>query len=159
MTYDRNKALKYANKWSLERNSMYYDYSDIGGDCTNFCSQVLYTGGCKMNYSGNGWYYIDGNDKSPSWTEVNFLYNFLIREKDLGPIAREVNVKDIRAGDIIQLSFQQGSLFNHSLVVVHHGIPASILNIKVCAHSDDQFNYPLTNYTWTKIRFLHIVRC
>lgn len=156
--YYREKALEYANKWALGRNPEYYDYSDIGGDCTNFCSQVLHAGGCVMNYSGNGWFYNNGNNKAPSWTGVNFLYRFLVRDKDIGPTAKETGVREMQIGDIIQLSFQKSDAFDHSLVVVECGNPVAIWNIKVCTHSDDQFHYPLTNYDWTKIRFLHIVK-
>ena len=155
--YDRKKALNYANRWALARNPGYYDFSNLGGDCTNFCSQVLHAGGCNMNYESNGWYYKDGNNKSPSWTGVNFLYEFLIRSKDFGPVAYEVNVRDIKIGDIIQLSFQTGNLYNHSLIVVSHGIYANVSNIKVSTHTDDRYHYPLINYKWTKIRFLHII--
>lgn len=154
--YDRVKAFEYADKWALKRNPIYYDYSDFGGDCTNFCSQVIHAGGCSMNYSSKGWYYNNGNDKSPSWTGVNFLYQFLTKDKEVGPVAEEVDVRDIKIGDIIQISFTKENSYNHSLVVIKHGIIPSISNIKVCTHSDDQYFYPLTNYEWTKIRFLHI---
>ena len=155
--YDRKKALDYANRWALARNPEYYDFSKLGGDCTNFCSQVLYAGGCSMNYESGGWYYRDGNNKSPSWTGVNFLYEFLIRDKDFGPTALEVNVRDIKSGDIIQLSFERENIFDHSLIVVNYGIPAAVSNIKVSTHTYDRYHYPLRNYEWTKIRFLHII--
>lgn len=158
MFYNRYKALVYADRWALNRNPEYFDYSDIGGDCTNFCSQVLHAGGCVMNYSEGGWFYKDGNDRTHSWTGVNFLYDFLISDKEIGPIAKEVGVGGIRIGDIIQLSFQKGNVFDHSLLVVECGNPPAVANIKVSTHTDDQSHYSLTNYTWTKIRYLHIVR-
>lgn len=155
--YDRNKALEYADKWALARNPKYYDFSKLGGDCTNFCSQVLHAGGCSMNYQNDGWYYRNGNNKSPSWTGVNFLYKFLIKNKYIGPIAREADVRDIRIGDIIQLSFENGNVFNHSLIVVEYNLPIHISNIKISTHTYDRYHYPLINYSWTKIRFLHII--
>lgn len=156
--YKRTDALKYASAWALKRNPRYYDFSEIGGDCTNFCSQVLHSGGCRMNYSQNNrWYYSNGYNKSPSWTGVNFFYSFLTGNHEAGPVAREVSVKNIMLGDIIQLSFVNENLFNHSLVVVQHGIPADISNIKIATHTYDRYNYMLTNYDWTKIRFLHII--
>jgi hypothetical protein len=155
--YNRVKAFEYANKWALSRNPMYYDYSDLGGDCTNFCSQVIHAGGCSMNYSSRGWYYRNGNDKSPSWTGVNYFYQFLVKNKETGPIAEEVDTRDIKIGDIIQLSFVENNSYNHSLVVTKYGFSPSISNIKVCTHTDDQCFYSLTNYDWTKIRFLHII--
>lgn len=42
--YDRNKSVEYARKWALGRNPLYYNYDNIGGDCTNFISQCLFEG-------------------------------------------------------------------------------------------------------------------
>ena len=91
--YNRDKAVEYAKKWALGRNPVFYDYTQIGGDCTNFASQVLYAGYGEMNYKPvYGWYYIDGNRKSPSWTGVNELYNFLTSNRGRGPRAVEVGI-------------------------------------------------------------------
>lgn len=43
--YDRNKAVAYAHKYAYSRNPNYYNFDNIGGDCTNFVSQVLAAGG------------------------------------------------------------------------------------------------------------------
>ena len=59
MSYNRELAIQYALKWALDRNSKYYNYDKIGGDCTNFISQCLYAGAKEMNYRQNGWYYHD----------------------------------------------------------------------------------------------------
>lgn len=77
--YNREKVVEYARKWAYGRNKKYYNFDSIGGDCTNFASQCIYAGSKKMNYSkNNGWYYNSINDRSPSWTGVQFLYNFLM---------------------------------------------------------------------------------
>ena len=76
--YNREKVIEYAKKWAYDRNPQYYDFDNVGGDCTSFASQCIYAGVKVMNYSKqNGWYYISGNNKSPSWSGVEFLYNFL----------------------------------------------------------------------------------
>ena len=55
--YDRERAVEYAKKWALGRNPEYYDYSDIGGNCTAFASQCVYAGCGIMNYTPDyGWY-------------------------------------------------------------------------------------------------------
>ena len=43
--YDRDAAVAYARRWALSRNPLYYDFEDIGGDCTNFASQYIFAGG------------------------------------------------------------------------------------------------------------------
>ena len=40
--YDRNRAVEYAHKWAYGRNPAYYDFEYLGGDCTNFASEVIY---------------------------------------------------------------------------------------------------------------------
>lgn len=49
--YDRNKAKAYAKKWAYLRNPEYYDYTYLGGDCTNFISQCIFQGAPHMSYS------------------------------------------------------------------------------------------------------------
>ena len=39
--YDRDKVIEYAKKWAYSRNPQYYNYDGIGGDCTNFASQIF----------------------------------------------------------------------------------------------------------------------
>ncbi|MBR3640872.1 MAG: amidase domain-containing protein, partial [Oscillibacter sp.] len=104
--YDRRSAVRYAHEWAYGRNPRFYDYEDLGGDCTNFASQCLYAGGAVMNYTPTfGWYYISANEKAPAWTGTEFLYNFLTRgEGTVGPIARECAIEEIRPGGLVQLS-------------------------------------------------------
>ena len=117
LPYNREAAVRYADRWALSRNPRFLDFARIGGDCTNFASQCIYEG-CKiMNYSNNGWYYRSSNDKSPSWSSVEFLYKFLIKNKSYGPRGKEVSISEIKPGDIAQLSFN-GNTFGHSLFII-----------------------------------------
>ena len=114
--YNRRDAIEYAKKWAYGRNPKYYNYDSIGGDCTNFISQCIYAGSGIMNYEKTyGWYYKNANEKSPSWTGVQYLYNFLVNNKGIGPIAEET--EKIQIGDIVQLSFD-GAEYAHSLIIV-----------------------------------------
>ena len=149
--YNRLAAVSYARRWALERNPMYYDFDEIGGDCTNFASQCIYAGARVMNYEPTyGWYYISPDDRSPSWTGVEFLYIFLVNNNSFGPFGRSVGQNQVQIGDIIQLGRADGT-FYHSLVV-----SATFPRILVCAHSDDYLNRPLSSYTYDNIRFIHI---
>jgi len=156
--YNRDDAVAYAHRWAFDRNPRYLDFEHLGGDCTNFASQVIYAGSKIMNYTKTyGWYYINSNNRSASWTSVEYLFRFLINNEGTGPFAIQTDAKDMMPGDIIQLSFNGGGVFNHSPVVVSVGNPPDIGNILVAAHSYDRDNYPLTNYNWVDIRFIHIV--
>ena len=155
--YDRDAAVRYAHTWAYGRNPRYYDYELIGGDCTNFASQCLYAGSGIMDYTPTyGWYYIDANRKSPAWTGVVYLYNYLTRERALyGPTARDTSIFEMQPGDIVQLSFD-GVRWAHSPVVVAAGAPRSLDNVLVAAHSYDADYRPLSTYEFTSIRFLHV---
>jgi len=97
ITYNRTAAVDYARKWALGRNSAYYDFEEIGGDCTNFASQCIYAGAGVMNYTPvMGWYYNSTYDRTPSWSGVEYLYNFLIGNQGVGPYARVVSANEAR---------------------------------------------------------------
>lgn len=150
--YIRRDALNYAKKWALSRNPKYYSFDKIGGDCTNFISQCLYAGSKTMNYTKTfGWYYIDSTKRSPSWTGVEFLYNFLINNTGPGPFGMETTQDKVKIGDIIQLG--NSEKFYHSLIIVdiHKN------NIFVAAHDFNAYMKNLNTYFYEKIRFIHIL--
>lgn len=156
MAYNRERAVAYARKWAFGRNPRFYDFSKIGGDCTNFASQCIYAGTGVMNYTPTfGWYYINVNNRAPSWTGVEELYNFLIKNRTTGPRGYVVPLSQIQAGDIVQLKFNNGTRFDHSPVVVDagHGTPGTIL---IAAHSIDSLDRPLSSYEYMDIRPIHI---
>ena len=155
LPYDRAAAVAYAHRWAYSRNPQYYNYDDLGGDCTNFASQCLYAGSGVMNHTPTfGWYYYDANRKAPAWTGVEYLYNFLTRSKpSLGPFAKEVSLGEMQPGDIVQLSFN-GIGFQHSPIVVKAGERSS--DLLLAAHTDDADYRPLDTYPYALVRFLHI---
>lgn len=154
MGYKRELAVQYAVKWALNRNPKYYNYDKLGGDCTNFISQCLFAGSGQMNYRKNGWYYKSANIKSPSWTGVEFLYNFLINNNYEGPKGRVISIEELQIGDLIQLSFSN-NIFGHTLIV--SSIPKDNYNeILVCAHSIDAKNRKLSSYNFQKLRCIQI---
>ena len=152
--YDRQKVYEYARKWAYSRNPSYYNYDAIGGDCTNFVSQCIFAGCNQMNYNkNNGWYYINGNNKSPSWTGVEFLYDFLLSNNADGPFGKETAINNLEIGDIIQLSFD-GNKFSHTLVVIQNS--QDIINTLVSTHSFDTFGKRVADYNFDIYRCIHI---
>lgn len=150
--YNREAALAYAKKWAFGRNPAYYNFNGIGGDCTNFASQCIYAGAGVMNFTPTfGWYYRSVNDRTPSWTGVQYLYNFLTGNEGAGPFAEEVAPDKLEVGDIVQLGTATGD-FYHSPVVVGF----SRGRILVAAHTYDAFNKPLSSYSFAQVRGIHI---
>lgn len=151
VAYDRQAAVSYARRWALDRNPDFYNFDRIGGDCTNFASQSIHAGSKIMNYTPvMGWYYRSSYDRSPSWTGVGYLYNFLINNKSVGPFAHVISQHEADPGDIVQLGTYDGR-FYHSPVIT--SITPEIL---VAAHSDDALDRPLSSYVYDQARFLHI---
>ena len=150
-TYDRSAAVSYARRWALSRNPVYYDFEKIGGDCTNFASQCIYAGAKVMNLTPvMGWYYRSAAHRTPSWSGVEYLYNFLINNQSVGPFAHTVTRTQIEPGDIVQLGTLSGG-FYHSPIIT--SITPTIL---VAAHTYDALDRPLSSYVYDTARFIHI---
>ena len=153
MDYNRHKAIEYALKWGTDRNPKFYNFDGIGGDCTNFVSQCLYAGSGIMNHTRDtGWYYISPNNRAAAWTGVEYLHKFLVNNKGAGPYGTELPLAHVKAGDIIQLSYD-GIIFGHSLFVVD-----TQPEIFVAQHSTGQ-NYdrrPFLSYSYEQFRLIHI---
>ena len=157
--YDRQRALEYAREWALSRNPLFFDFTGRGGNCTNFVSQCLLAGGCVMNPTDTfGWYYVSASDRSPSWTGVRELYDFLTGSGDfpavmerIGPIGMQIGRERAQIGDIIQLANESGA-FYHSLLISGF----SDGDILVCAQSDNALDRPLSTYNYAMARFIRI---
>lgn len=153
IVYDRIAAVQYARKWAFGRNPAFYDFSRIGGDCTNYASQCIYAGAGVMNFTPVfGWYYRSADDRTPSWTGVEFLYRFLTENEGVGPYAKEVPLDELEIGDAVQLGRATGD-FYHTPVVVGF----SRGEILVAAHSYDVYNKPLSSYSFDRVRGIHIL--
>lgn len=156
--YDRQAAVDYAREWAFRRNPRYFDFTDYGGDCTNFVSQCLYAGCGVMNYTPEyGWYYIDAGQRAPSWTGTSFLYNFLVNNASVGPFGTPLGPfplaeqpAEILPGDVVQLQNAAGE-FYHSLLVVD-----TAGGVAVASHSIDVYGKPLTAYPAVAARYIRI---
>ena len=157
LPYNREAAVAYAHTWAYRRNPAYFDFSGIGGDCTNFASQCIYAGAGVMNFTPlYGWFYRTANDRTPSWTGVQYLYDFLTRNLGAGPFAIEVSLSQLEPGDVVQLAIDREDRYQHTPVVVRIDGEPSLTNVLVAAHSNDVDYRPLSTYNIRKIRCLHI---
>lgn len=149
--YDRAAAVSYARRWALDRNPAYYNFDAVGGDCTNFTSQSIYAGAGVMNFTPvMGWYYRTSYDRSPSWTGVEYLYNFLVNNRSVGPFAHVVPQSEALPGDVVQLGTRDGDFYHSPFITA---VNPTIL---VAAHTFDALDRPLSSYSYDVARFLHI---
>lgn len=150
--YDRSKALGYAEKWALGRNPAYFDFTRLGGDCTNFVSQCLFAGTGVMNFTPvTGWYYRSAADRTASWTGVEYLYRFLLTNQGPGPIGRPCRLEEARIGDVLQLGDGAGRFYHAALVIQPGPDPL------VAAHDNNAWNRPLSSYVCQAVRAVHII--
>jgi hypothetical protein len=151
--YQRTAAKQYAEKWALSRNPAYFNFDEIGGDCTNFASQCVFAGSGVMNHTPiMGWFYYNVYDRAPAWTGVPYLHNFLMTNKTQGPFAKVATAEEMEPGDLVQFGDGTGN-FYHCPVVLENkdGV------IFVAAHSYDALYRPLWSYDYPQIRYLHLL--
>lgn len=154
--YNRENVINYALKYALQKNPEYFDYTNQGGNCTNYISQCVYAGAPKMQVNANGWYYFSPANTSVSWANVEPFYNFITSNAGEGPFAKESPLNMCEVGDIIQLKFYNKSVYSHALVVtkIESLTPRGIF---VCANTRDVKNVPLSFYNVKEYRLLHIL--
>ena len=151
--YLRENALLYAKKYAFSQNPIFGNFRGIGGNCTNFVSQCIYAGSCKMNYKPTfGWYYISLNERSPSWTGVEYFYNFMTTNKDVGPFGRVATPDEVEVGDVIQLGRDTDGYYHTLLIVGFDGEDPL-----VAAQTDDAYARPLSTYSYDFNRFIKIL--
>ena len=151
--YLRERAVIYAKRYAFGQNPIFGNFRGIGGNCTNFVSQSIYAGSCVMNYTPTfGWYYVSLDDRSPSWTGVQFFYNFITENMGVGPYGRSASLDEIEIGDVIlRGSGEEG--FYHTLLVV--GFEGE--DPLVAAQTNDAYGRPLSTYEYDFARYIKIL--
>ena len=115
-------------------------------------AQCIYAGSCKMNYTKTfGWYFISLDERSPSWTGVEYFYNFMTTNAGVGPFGREVGADEVEIGDAVQLAKEDGDFYHTLLVVGFDGE-----EILVAAQTNDAYGKPLSEYEYSIARFIKI---
>ncbi len=148
--YRRDNAVQYAARWAFDRDPRFFSFDGIGGDCTNFISQCIYAGSGIMNYQKDvGWYYNNAHDRSAAWSGVPYLFNFLTRNKSVGPFATVTGPEGVQLGDVIQLGNEDDKWY-HSLLVT------GLDPILISTHTYDAHLRPLSSYSFAQARYLHI---
>lgn len=165
--YDRTKALNYAKKYVTSRNSEWSNYSEYGGNCQNFASQVVYSGGIPMDLQGNAiWkYYGDTLNetkskigRSTSWTGVTFFYDYAKENEGYGLCAEvDINPFYAEAGDIGQVGYN--NVYKHTVVIVGNikDNNGKITDLLINSNSLNLENYPLSGYVYPNKRVIKIL--
>jgi hypothetical protein len=168
--YNRNGAVAYAHKYALTPNPGYYYFPS--NDCTNFVNQAIHHGSNAEEIGSGtfGWYYNSGTDYSASWSEVNFLFDFITQPyfNARGPEGCQYYyATQTEAGDLVQFEWgpdndtNGDALWDHTAIIVSKYTPPNDPGnpyIYIAQHSDNLDNHPLNVVIYQSIRFLHIER-
>ncbi|WP_311764879.1 amidase domain-containing protein [Paenibacillus agricola] len=149
--YNRAQALAYADKYAgaalgagnnLRYNKNYKDYTPLGGDCTNFASQVIGDpkegGGLKM--VGN-WRYWFKAGASHTWVQTDRFKNFLLYSGYGKLIFKGTYTAVMKPNE----KFKEGAI--HTLVpgdLIAYELSGDVDHFAVLVGFDDK-GYPLVN--------------
>ncbi len=159
-------AVKYADiycaaspieDYFFQYNKNYRNYNPIGGDCTNFASQVLYEGG-KFKKS-SAWNYYK-NDGSRSWVNAQSFKDYLLYSGRASIIVHGTYDKVLKLsykllpGDIIAYE-KKGKVVHIAVVTGSDSKGYSVVN----CHNTDRYRVPW-DLGWSdkgiKFWFIHV---
>ncbi|WP_238858612.1 amidase domain-containing protein [Clostridium sp. YIM B02569] len=124
-------ACDYAERFSLNYNPEYKSFSGIGGDCTNFMSQIIHAGGFSQNATWKPY--------THAWIRVEELYQYLITPKL--EATKLPNDKSLDRGCLIQFYTPSIGRYFHNGFITYRLQNGDCL---YCCHSYDKLNYPLS---------------
>ncbi|MEV4222298.1 amidase domain-containing protein [Nonomuraea sp. NPDC049725] len=149
LAWDYTAMLNYANTYWDTYNPDYRTYGGVGGDCTNFISQIVTAGGWTEvgswpdSRSDNAnWFYGDYTwTTSYTWPAAENWYWFAQHES-----ARTTylgNVWDMLTTDVLQVDFDRDDNISHSLFVTDRSSDGELY---LTYHSNNTHNKPLSSF-------------
>ena len=165
-SYDREKAVEYALTWITTRNPAYGNYDNYGGNCQNYASQVIKSGGIPNDVKGfyRFKYYStipDETDASvgrtPSWAGVNQFYTYAKYNTNASGLCSLVDINYYygEKGDLLQFGYKED--YAHTSVVTdvikENGV---IVDLLTSSNTTDRENYPLSAYNYPSKRLIKI---
>lgn len=175
--FQRSKAVAYADKYAgaawgagnnHSYNPKYRDYTNLGGDCTNFASQVV---GDPKEGGGlpttGAWRYHYGSGGSQTWVQTDSFKNFILYSgygrlvtkgtfsEVVKPTSRFANgaISQLKPGDLI--GYEMKGDVDHFCIVTGYDVNGYPL---VNSHTGDRFHVPF-DLGWdkyTKYLLIHI---
>ena len=156
--YDRIRAFQYAERWWNDHNPQ---FQNMGVDCTNFVSQVLYAGGFPMQAGGrgSGWWYRSG--RRPEWSYSWAVADALARHLQAGraPFRAEIlnRPEDLTIGDVICYDWRGAGQYGHNTVVTGRDANGRPLVNAHTVNSHQRYYSYEDSYAWTAgTRYLFI---
>ena len=167
--YDRGKAVNYVKQYVTTRNNKWYKYDDIGGNCQNYASQMLYEGGIPMDTKGDisvQWKHYsssvvessEAKGRSYSWTGVPHFYKYAKNNTGFGLVAEvDANYYSGEKGDVAQVGYNGD--YTHTAVIIDtiKDENGKIIDLLLNSNTVNMENYPLQGYVYPLKRIIKIL--
>ncbi|MBU0511710.1 MAG: RICIN domain-containing protein [Chloroflexi bacterium] len=173
-TYNRGTAHSYIEAWWNGRNPVWGDFSNMGGDCTNYASQIIYAGIIPEDKGGSyQWYWDNMNpprtsppySRSASWSGVAEQWAYIQGNTNgngpNGPQGQwwtDSNGRTyMQTGDVIQLKYS-GTWF-HTYIVHSAKWVNGRYQIKITSHQTNRYEDDLDAVasSYPTRRYVHIL--
>ncbi|MCX4991207.1 MULTISPECIES: amidase domain-containing protein [unclassified Streptomyces] len=124
--YDYAAMATYAETYWKNYNPAYRSFNAVGGDCTNYLSQVLKAGGWATVTSSDeeyGTWNYGTSSQTDTWVGVNEWSWFTQTARRSTPLA---NVYQMDIGDVMQMDFDKDGSKDHSMITSYRssgGVP------------------------------------
>lgn len=128
--FNIENACSYAEKFALNPNPDYTDFSKNGGDCTNFVSQIIHAGGIKYSPSWTPY--------SNAWLRVEELFTYLTSKGIGHSLPKNTSLS---RGNVIQFYTPSIGRYFHSGFITYELEDNDFL---YCCHTYNKLNYPLS---------------
>ena len=163
--YNREEALK-QTVWVNKRDP---EWMEFDSNCQNFASQVLYSGGIPMDYTGSASQYLQwkGYDYSYNesetasglvytWTYVPYFREYALNNTGYGLCATvDENLYYAEAGDVIHVGTTGPT--RHALVVIgDYKKDGKTIDILVNSNTVDLENYPISAYSYHYVSLIKV---
>ncbi|MDE6780880.1 MAG: amidase domain-containing protein [Ruminococcus sp.] len=129
--YNANVAIDYALKYWNNYNPNYSDYNSIGGDCANFVSQCLYTGGLEMT---DKWFWYSYSNRSGSWASCPDMYNYFNEQGY--KIIENPSDSQVLPGNIVLYYSSSKGRWSHAAICVGSNLNGPIVAAHNTNHCD-----------------------
>lgn len=150
--YDRQAALAYMLRWIGQRNSQWGDYSDSGGNCMNFASQVLTAGGIPME---PGWYWEDGDYTMP-WVNVGSFTDWVEGGPETLVCSGDEPYYSGQVGDLLLVGAENARDHATEISGLVQDEQGRTVDYLVCCNTADLKNFPAGAYYYTQQRLFRI---
>jgi hypothetical protein len=151
--YNYTAMRNYATTYWSSYNSSYRTYDGVGGDCTNFISQIVYAGGWTHvgSYPADDrtlpskWFYGSYTwSTSYSWPAAHNWYQFAMQQS--GRTSYLDNVWKMVQTDILQIDWEANGSIDHSMfVTTRSGSGTYATELYMTYHSVDTLDKPLSS--------------